>query len=102
MRATSRSARGKAELHHDAQPFRRPCDAGVEPPRAAVLESKALVEQHHVVPLRALRFVHGEHVTVVELVIGLTLLPWDGLDGAAKTVAADRDFRHLVAEVLVG
>src|SRR6266478_1585310 len=79
-------------LHHHAQPFRRARNAGVEPSRAAVLERKALVEQHHVVPLRALRFVHREHVAVIELVIGLALLPRDGLDGAAKTVAANRDF----------
>src|ERR1700694_386062 len=45
-------------LHHHAQPFRRARDAGVEPSRAAVLERKALVEQHHVVPLRALLFEH--------------------------------------------
>src|SRR5438552_15226166 len=78
-------------LHHHAQPLRRAGNAGVEPSRAAVLERKALVEQHHVVPLRALRFVHREHVAVIEFVIGLALLPQDRLDGAAKTVAADRD-----------
>ena len=42
-------------LHHHAQPLRRARDAGVEPARAAVLECKAFVEQHDVVPLRALR-----------------------------------------------
>jgi len=35
------------ELHHNAQPFARG-NAGVEPRGAAVLERKALVEQHHV------------------------------------------------------
>src|SRR5450631_4666541 len=77
-------------LHHHTQPLRRARNAGVEPSGAAVLECKALVEQHHVVPLRALRFVHGEHIAVIELVIGLALLPRDGLDGAAETLAADR------------
>src|SRR6266581_8896166 len=78
-------------LHHHAQPLRRAGNAGVEPSRAAVLERKALVEQHHVVPLRALRFVHREHVAVIELVIGFALLPRDGFDGAAETVAAHRN-----------
>src|SRR5258708_10151264 len=49
-----------AELHHHAQSFRRARNTGVEPSRAAVLERKALIEEHHVVPLRALRFVHRE------------------------------------------
>src|ERR1700730_14044130 len=85
-------------LHHHAQPFRGTRDAGVEPSRAAVLERKALVEQHHVVPLRALRFVHREHVAVIELVIGLALLPRDGLDRAAKAVAAERGFCYPVSQ----
>src|SRR6202040_1781308 len=89
-------------LHHHAQPFRGTRDAGVEPSRAAVLERKALVEQYHVVPLRALRFMHREHIAVIELVIGLALLPRDGLDGAAKTVAADRAFCPLGPKTLVG
>src|SRR5437868_15292859 len=92
----------EAALHHYAQPFRRARDAGVEPACTAVLERKTLVEQHHVVPLRALRFVHGQHIAVVELVIRLALLPWDRLDRTPKTVAADRDFRHFVAEVFIG
>src|SRR5580698_325066 len=81
------SRRENADLHHDAQPFRGAGDAGVEPPGAAVLERKALVEQNHVVPLRALRFVHRQHVAVVEFVIGLALLPWNGFDRAAEAVA---------------
>ena len=64
-----------ARLHHDTQPLRRPGDPGVEPARAAVPKRKALVEQHDVVPLRALRLVHGQRVAVVELVVGLALLP---------------------------
>src|SRR6266404_9816634 len=92
----------KAELHYHAQPLRRTGDAGIEPSRAAILERKALVEQHHVVPLRALRFVYREHVAVIELVIRLALLPRDGLDGAAKTVAADRDLCHFRSEIFVG
>src|SRR5438105_1298835 len=91
-----------AALHHHAQPLRRTRHAGVEPACTAILERKTLVEQHHIVPLRALRFVHREHITVVEFVIRLTLLPRDRLDRAPKTVAANRDFRHLVAEVFVG
>src|SRR5437764_1397085 len=88
-------------LHHYTQPLCRTRNAGVEPARAAVLECKALVEQHDVVPLRALRFVHREDVAVIEFVIRLALFPRDGLDGAAETVAAHRDLRHLVAKVLI-
>src|SRR5580765_126626 len=69
-------------LHHHAQPFRSPRDTGVQPPGAAVLEGEAFVEQNHVIPLRTLRFVHGQHVAIVELVIGLALLPRDRLDAA--------------------
>src|SRR5947199_9211197 len=86
-------------LHHHAQPLRRARDAGVEPSRPAVLERKAFVEQHHVVPLRALRLVHGEHIAVVELVIGLALLPRDRLDAALEAIVADRDLGALVAEL---
>src|SRR5438105_40728 len=89
-------------LHHDAQPFRGARDAGVEPSRPAVLERKTLVEQHHVVPLRALRLVHGEHIAVVELVIGLALLPRDRVDAALEAIVAYRDLGDLVAELLVG
>src|SRR6266581_7307136 len=66
---------GNDELHHHAQPFCRTRNAGVEPPCSALLERKTLIEQHHVVPLRALRLVNREHIAVVELVIGLALLP---------------------------
>src|SRR5262244_1310649 len=97
--STSRGNDG-ASYHH-TQPFRRPRDPRIEPPGAAVLERKALVEQHDVVPLRALRFVHGQHVTVIEFVIGLSLLPGDLVDGALETVLAYRHFRHLVHEFLV-
>src|SRR5215831_5432272 len=90
-----------AYLYHHAQPLRRPRDPGVEPARAAVLERKALVEQHHIVPLRALRFVHGQHIAVVELVIGFALLPRDLLDAALEAVLAHGDFRDLVLELLV-
>src|SRR6476660_6678241 len=90
------------ELHHHAQAFRSPRNSRVEPPRPAVLERKALVEQHHVVPLRALRLVYGEHVAVVELVIGLALLPRDRVDGALEAIMAHRDFCDLVAKLLVG
>src|SRR5438128_1808285 len=68
---------------------------------ATFLERKALVEQHHVVPLRALRLVHGQHVAVVKLVIGFALLPGDAIDPAFEAILAHRDFCHLVAEHLV-
>src|SRR5262249_23261376 len=81
-----------AVLDDDGEPLRRPGDAGVQPARAAVLERKTLVKQHDVVPLRALRLVHGQHIAVVELVIGLALLPRNALDAAFKTFAAHRHF----------
>src|SRR4051794_15599743 len=83
--------------NHHAQPLRRPRNAGVEPACTAVLKRKTFVEQHHVIPLRALRFVHGEHIAVVELVIWLALLPRDLLDAALKTIGPDRYFCHLEA-----
>src|SRR6516225_2782770 len=86
---------GRWSYHH-AQPFCRPRDAGIQPARTAVLERKALVEQHDVVPLRALRLVHGQHIAIVELVIGLALLPRDRLDAAFKSVLAHRDLCDLV------
>src|SRR6516164_8916872 len=66
---------GDEKLHNHAQPSGGPRDAGIEPARAAVLEGEAFVEQHDVVPLRTLGLVHGQHVAVIELVIGLALLP---------------------------
>jgi hypothetical protein len=56
---------------HHRQPLRGARDAGVEPALAALGKCERLVEQHHVVPLRALRLVHGEHIAVVELVVRL-------------------------------
>src|SRR6185295_7719876 len=44
-----------------------------------------LVKQHHVVPLRTLGLVHGEYVTVVELVVRLAALPIDMLDATRET-----------------
>src|SRR5207249_4871598 len=101
-RISLRSIRATIESHHYTQPLRRARDSRVEPPRPALLKRKALVEQHDVVPLRALRLVHGQHVAVVELVIGLALLPGDRLDAAFEAVGAHRDLCDLVAKILVG
>src|SRR5664280_2843420 len=87
--------------HHHGEPLRRPGDAGVEPALAAVGKREALVEQHHVVPLRALRLVHGEHVAVVELVIGFAARPIDLLDAAGKTFRPHRYFDAAQAAVVV-
>src|SRR3981081_2906439 len=56
-----------AMSQHHAQPFCRTRNAGVKPPCPAFLERKTLIEQHHVVPLRALRLVNREQIAVVEL-----------------------------------
>src|SRR3954449_1704609 len=101
-RSEMQSVPASLVLHHHTQPFRRTRDAGVEPTCTAVLERKTLVEQHHVVPLRALRFMHREHIAIVELVVRPAFFPRDGLDAPTKTVTPDRDFRDLVAEIFVG
>src|SRR4029077_6649621 len=72
-------------LHHHRQFLRRARYTRIEPALAAVGKRKRLIEQNHVVPLRALRFVYGEHVAVVELVVGFAPLPIDLLDPAGKT-----------------
>ena len=54
-----------------------PRDRRVEPALARFLEGPALVEQHDIVPLRALRLVHGQRIAVVEIVEALLLLPGD-------------------------
>src|SRR4051812_30321146 len=95
------AASGHETSHHYAEPLRRPGNAGVEPARAAVLKRKAFVEQHHVVPLRALAFVHGEHIAVVELVIRFSLLPGDLLDATLEAIGSNGDFCHLEARLLV-
>src|SRR5208283_2610309 len=60
---SSPPSRGRyPRLHHHRQPLRRARGARIEPALAAVGKRKRLVEQHHVVPLRALRLVHSEHV----------------------------------------
>src|SRR5262249_35437862 len=87
-------------LHDNGEPPRRAGDAGIEPARAAVGEREALVEQHHVVPLRALRLVHGEHVAVVELVVALAWLQVALLEPAGEALAPHRDLDD-AADVLV-
>src|ERR1700686_4703566 len=89
MRAASTRPEGSND---DRQPLRRAGDAGIEPAVAAVGKREGFVEQHHVVPLRALRLVDGEHVAEIELVVALALQPFDLLDGAGE---AFRPYRHL-------
>ena len=67
------SRHAQAGLHHHRQPLRGARDAGVEPALAALGKREGLVEQHDVVPLRALRLVHGQHIAEVELVVFLAL-----------------------------
>src|SRR4051812_11317499 len=57
-RISLRFIRATKLRHHQCQALRGAGDAGVEPAVAAVGEGEALVEQHDVVPLRALRLVH--------------------------------------------
>ena len=54
--------------NHDRDPFRRTGQRGIEPAVAVFPEREALVEQHHVVPLRPLGLVHRQGVAVIELV----------------------------------
>ena len=90
------------DLHHHRQPLRRPRDAGIEPALAAVGKGETLVEQHHVVPLRALRLVHGEHVAVVEFVVRLAPLPVDLLDAAGETFRPHRNLHPAHGGVVIG
>src|ERR1051326_8053588 len=81
-------------LHHHREPSHRAGDAGVEPALARVGEGEGFVEQHHVVPLRALRLVHGEHVAVVELLVALAHGPFHLLDAAGETLRPHRDWER--------
>src|SRR5947209_16121932 len=74
------------KLHNYRQPLRGARDPGVEPALAALGKRKGLIEQHHVVPLRALRLVHGEHVAVIELLVFLAQLPVESVDFAGETL----------------
>ena len=85
---------GGIRSDHHRQLLRRARDAGIEPALAAVGKREALVEQHDVVPLRALRLVDGQHIAVVELVVGLAPRPVELLDAAGE---AFRPHRHLHA-----
>src|SRR5471030_1795678 len=67
--ASISSGKGGCSSHHNGEPLGGARHAGIEPALAAFLKRKAFVEQHHVVPLRALRLVHGEHIAIVEFVV---------------------------------
>ena len=59
--------------NHQCQLFGGAGDAGIKPALAAVGKGEGFVEQDDVVPLRALRLVHGEHIAEIEFVIGLAV-----------------------------
>src|SRR5437588_3671265 len=71
---------------YQGEPLRRPGNAGIKPALAAVGKCEGFVEQHHVVPLRTLRLVHGEHIAEIELVVALALPPVESLDAAQKAL----------------
>src|SRR5215204_403208 len=57
-----------AYSHDDRDPLGGAGDGRVKPARPVLAEGEGFVEQHDVVPLRALRLVDGEGVAVGELV----------------------------------
>src|SRR5215213_3044090 len=84
----SEEARGS---HHHCQSLGRPGDAGVEPALPALGEHRGFVEQHHVVPLGALRLVHGEDIAVVELIEAFAHRPFETFDAAGEALRPDRN-----------
>src|SRR5690606_15877474 len=64
-------------LTHDREPLRSSGDPGIKPSLACVAEGEAFVEQHHLVPLRALRLVDCERVAEIEIVVAFLRLPGD-------------------------
>src|SRR5439155_186734 len=82
--ATLKHAAPPPASHHDGQAFRGPRHAGVQPARTIVRKHAGFVEQHHVVPLRALRLVHGQHIAEVKLVVRFALWPFELIDGAGE------------------
>src|SRR5450631_2776170 len=60
--------------HNNCQPLRGAGNAGVEPAVAVFAKRETFVEQHHLVPLRPLRLMHGQRVAIIEFI----RLPADG------------------------
>src|SRR5262249_49240275 len=88
-------------LNHYGQPLGRTGDAGVEPALAALRKCERLVEQHHVVPLRALRLVDGEHVAEIKLVVLLAQRPFERLDRTGEAFRPHRHFPQPAADPLL-
>src|SRR5215203_1955009 len=89
-------------LHHHCHPLRRPRQAGVKPAVAVLAEGVRLIEEHDLAPLRALRLVDGERVTIGELV---RLAPQDGRDillPALEKGAQHRDLDRPAAAFFFG
>src|SRR3981081_3581639 len=87
---------------HDAPPLRGPRYARIEPAIAIVRERAGFIEQHHVIPLRALCLVDRQHVAKIELVGSFALLPVEFLDGAGKAFRSNRYLDQPLSEVLIG
>src|SRR4029450_2964871 len=83
-------------------PLRRPGYSGIQPAVAVFGERAGLVEQHDIVPLRALRLVDRQHVAEIELVVTLACGPIQLLDGSGETFRPHRHLDHPLAPTLVG
>src|SRR5690348_12985153 len=72
VRTKSRTAAARSCMliasAHDRDAFGRAGDSRIKPAAAVFAERVGFVEQHDVVPLRALRFVHRERIAEIELV----------------------------------
>src|SRR2546430_9562720 len=105
IRALARRSARESALncsHHDGEPLRRPGYSGIEPAVAVFGERAGLVEQHDIVPLRALRLVDGQNVAEIELVVTLARGPIQLLDGSGETFRPHRHLDYPLAPVLVG
>src|SRR5258708_36079937 len=70
--------------HHHCQSLGGPGDAGVEPALPALGKHRGFVEQHHVVPLRALRLGHGEDIAIGELIEAFAHRPIETVNAAGE------------------
>ena len=66
--ACGRVPAGPFSLHHNGQALGRASHARIEPALAVFAKGPAFVEQHDMVPLRALRLVHRQGIAEIELV----------------------------------
>src|SRR5215204_2931581 len=98
VRAIAKSA----ILHDERQSFCRAGDPRVKPALTALRKSERFVEQRDVVPLRALRLVDREHVTEVEFLVALAVVPGNLLEPAGEALGARANLHRISFRVVFG